>query len=126
MRNRAGSLITLVAVGLVLAACGGPAATPTPPPTPTPAPATVIETSEFAFTPNTLTGAAGQDLAVRLVNKGVVEHDLTIDALNVKIAVAIGGTADGVIPAPAAGTYDLYCSLPGHKEAGMVGTLTVE
>jgi uncharacterized cupredoxin-like copper-binding protein len=25
----------------------------------------------------------------------------------------------------AAGTYQFYCAEPGHKEAGMVGTLTV-
>jgi uncharacterized cupredoxin-like copper-binding protein len=45
--------------------------------------------------------------------------------LSVKIAVPIGQTVDGVIPGAAAGTYDFYCSLPGHKEAGMTGTLTV-
>ncbi|MGI8484578.1 MAG: plastocyanin/azurin family copper-binding protein [Thermomicrobiales bacterium] len=25
-----------------------------------------------------------------------------------------------------AGTYQYYCSVPGHKEAGMVGKLTVK
>ena len=24
------------------------------------------------------------------------------------------------------GTYEYYCNVPGHKQAGMVGTLTVE
>ena len=29
-------------------------------------------------------------------------------------------------PALTAGTYEFYCTVAGHKEAGMVGTLTVK
>ncbi len=119
-------LLTVSALGLILAGCGGSSATPTPVPTPSPVPAIELQTAEFAFTPDALTVPAGSNTTIRLVNKGVVEHDLTIDALALKIAVKIGGTAEGVLTAPAAGTYDFYCSLPGHKENGMVGTLTVE
>ena len=34
-------------------------------------------------------------------------------------------TVSMTINAPA-GTYIFYCGVPGHKEAGMVGTLTAE
>ncbi len=122
----AARLFVPVATALIVVGCGGSSATPTPVPTPTPAPAIVVETTEFAFAPDALTVKAGADSVIRLVNKGIVEHDLTIDALEVKIAVPIGGTTEGTLVAPTAGTYDFYCSLPGHKENGMVGKLTVE
>lgn len=122
--GRVRSLALLVAV-MALAGCAGGSATPTPAPTPSPV-ALSLETSEFAFTPSSLTIKAGVDTPIRLVNTGVVEHDLTIEALSVKIPVKVGGTADSVIVAPKAGTYDFHCSIPGHKEAGMVGTLVVE
>jgi uncharacterized cupredoxin-like copper-binding protein len=55
-------------------------------------------------------------------------HDLTIDNLGgqrVQIIVQPGQRASGQLPASAPGTYNFYCSQPGHKEAGMVGTLTI-
>ena len=39
--------------------------------------------------------------------------------------MAPGTTRNGVVNAPP-GTYEYYCNVPGHKEAGMVGTLIVE
>ena len=39
--------------------------------------------------------------------------------------MAPGETQEIVVNAPA-GTYEYYCNVPGHKQAGMVGTLTVE
>ncbi|HET7727962.1 MAG TPA: plastocyanin/azurin family copper-binding protein [Candidatus Limnocylindrales bacterium] len=101
----------------VLAACGGsgPAATP----------ATVsVSASEYAFDPAAITIPAS-GATVTLTNGGIVEHDITVDALNVKILAKAGETAEGQVSG-AAGTYEFYCSIPGHKEAGMLGTLTLE
>jgi uncharacterized cupredoxin-like copper-binding protein len=36
------------------------------------------------------------------------------------------GTSTATIPNLKAGTYKFYCSVPGHREAGMEGTLTVK
>jgi nitrite reductase (NO-forming) len=69
---------------------------------------------------------ASTDTTITVVNKGVLQHDFVIDALQVKSDLLNGGdSADVTINAPA-GTYEYYCSVPGHKEAGMVGTLTVQ
>jgi len=121
--HRSTRLIALAAAALVaasLAACGGGA-------TPTPAPPSVsIEASEFVFSPDKISASAGQTLTIKLVNKGIIEHDFTIDALNVKLLVGMGKTGETTTPSLAAGTYDFYCAIPGHKEAGMVGTLEVK
>ena len=118
------------ALGLLAAAvigCGGSDATPTPEPTPSPAPAAlVIEASEFKYVPPEITIPSAGSTTFSLVNKGVVEHDFTIDELDdFQIAVAIGETAEGTLTDVAPGTYKFYCTVPGHEVNGMVGELVV-
>ena len=36
-----------------------------------------------------------------------------------------GGTAELTFRTGQTGTFDFYCTIPGHKQAGMMGTLTV-
>ena len=57
----------------------------------------------------------------------VLVENFTADALGIKVDIQPGSTATVQIPADAQpGTYDFICSIPGHAEAGMVGTLTVQ
>ena len=58
-----------------------------------------------------------------LPNEGVTLHNFAIDELEINVDIAPGATEEVVINAPA-GTYEYYCNVPGHKAAGMVGTLT--
>ena len=58
------------------------------------------------------------------MNDGAGVHDFSIDALGIHVTLNPGESGDGMINAPA-GDYEYYCSIPGHKDAGMVGTLTV-
>ena len=107
-----------------------PEVTAEPPPAATPVPATpdaapVVTASEFRFEPAQVTIAAGATTTVSLVNAGVVEHDFSVDALGVRIYAAVGETAEGSLTEPPPGIYEFYCSIPGHKAAGMVGTLVV-
>ncbi len=83
---------------------------------------------DIAFDPTEITIAASDlPVTITMENTGAAEHDFVIDALDIKVAAAPGETVEIVIPAGTApGEYQYYCSVPGHKEAGMVGTLTVE
>jgi uncharacterized cupredoxin-like copper-binding protein len=63
-------------------------------------------------------------MTVRLPNEGVTPHNFSIDELGISVDIAPGATEETVINAPA-GEYEYYCNVPGHKQAGMVGTLTV-
>jgi uncharacterized cupredoxin-like copper-binding protein len=61
-------------------------------------------------------------------NMSSVMHDIAITGNGVNqigAVVANGGTST-VTANLAAGSYTFYCSVDGHRAAGMVGTLTVK
>jgi uncharacterized cupredoxin-like copper-binding protein len=64
-------------------------------------------------------------VTLTLPNEGVTLHNFSIDALGIDVDIAPGTAEQVVINAPA-GEYEYYCKVPGHKEAGMIGTLTAE
>lgn len=119
--HRSVRLLAAVALSAVLVtACGGAAS-------PVPTPQTVaITATEFKFDPSAISVSAGSAVTISLTNNGTIEHDFTIDALSTKVLVKAGETGEAELKGLAAGTYDFYCSIPGHKEAGMVGTLEVK
>ncbi|HET7234875.1 MAG TPA: cupredoxin domain-containing protein [Actinomycetota bacterium] len=82
-----------------------------------------ITGTEFKFDPATLSVPADEEITVELVNGGTIEHDFTLDEASVLIAVPATETGSASFSVPA-GTYTFYCSVPGHREAGMEGTLT--
>lgn len=109
-----------VLAGLLLAGCGGGSGTPSA------QSVTVKAQDTFAFDPNTLTAQVGQTVEINVENAGVLEHNLVIDELNVSAGPIQGGQSASVSFTPtAAGTLIYYCNVPGHREAGMEGTLTV-
>lgn len=83
-----------------------------------------VSAAEFSFTPNALTAPADTEVTVNLTNGGTIEHDITIDEAGLKVLASAGQSASGSFTL-AAGSYTFYCSVPGHREAGMEGTLTV-
>jgi plastocyanin len=69
---------------------------------------------------------AGAD-TVQLVNRSPVPHNVTIAQGSKTIAATKtiqGATATTTATLPP-GEYVFYCSVPGHRQAGMQGTLTV-
>jgi plastocyanin len=85
----------------------------------------VVESYDIYFEPDELSIPADTDVTVQLPNEGVSLHNFSIDELGISVDIAPGATEETVINAPA-GEYEFYCNVPGHKEAGMEGTLTVQ
>jgi plastocyanin len=85
-----------------------------------------IETTDNAFSEGQLTVKPGD--TITMTNSGFLEHDFTVDDLGIhEVTPSNGDTVTITIPEDAeAGEYEFYCSVPGHRQAGMVGTLTIE
>ncbi len=83
--------------------------------------------TEFKFTPNTWTIKAGQSATISAKNDGTVTHDWVVkgqeSATKVEVQAGQSGSKTFTLPA---GTYQVYCSQPGHETSGMTGTLTVQ
>jgi uncharacterized cupredoxin-like copper-binding protein/mono/diheme cytochrome c family protein len=84
-----------------------------------------VTSFDIYFEPKEITIPANIDVPFTLPNDGAAAHNFSIDELGIDIDLPPGSTEETVINAPP-GTYEYYCNVPGHKEAGMVGTLIVE
>lgn len=63
---------------------------------------------------------------IQAVNAGLSQHDFTVDELGIA-QVLTAEPVEITIPEDAQpGEYEFYCSVPGHKELGMVGTLIIQ
>lgn len=89
---------------------------------------TVKGLDTMKFDPNTLTVQSGSPVHLTLQNDGALVHDWVVDSLDgKKVAVEAAPKASASVDftPTAAGSHEFYCSQPGHKDAGMKGTLTV-
>jgi nitrite reductase (NO-forming) len=84
-----------------------------------------ITATEFTFSPNSLQVPAGQKVTFTLQNNGVVEHDLTISGTGFSLPARAGQASTGEFTFDRPGILQFICSIPGHQDAGMKGTLTV-
>lgn len=100
---------------------GAPPAGAAPPPQPV-----TIASVDIAFEPDAVTIPANADVPVALPNNGAGEHNFSIDELDISVDQAPGAQDQQTTINAEAGSYEYYCNVPGHRQAGMVGTLTVE
>lgn len=81
----------------------------------------------IAYDKTELSSAPGK-VTIDFENPAALEHDVAIEAeggeeLAVSETITEGKTSVSAELAP--GTYTFFCTVPGHREAGMEGTLTV-
>ena len=82
--------------------------------------------TQIAFDKTSLTSKPGK-VTIDFENPAALEHDVAIEQSGREIAVSetITEGKTSVSADLAAGTYTFLCTIPGHAEAGMEGTLTV-
>jgi plastocyanin len=144
--RRLAVLCLLVATSLFVSACGSgggnsntgsqSAATSTPTPAATSTPATGSGSTvslqpkgdQLLFDTDTLTAKAGK-VTVDFTNNSAISHNVTlVNSANKTLGETptFDGGTKSFNATLKAGTYTYYCSVPGHREAGMQGTLTVK
>jgi uncharacterized cupredoxin-like copper-binding protein len=79
----------------------------------------VKATDALKFDPDHLTATAGV-IHIVTENTGATTHTFVIEDQDFKLTNDDSGDID-----LAAGDYVFYCDVPGHRDAGMEGTLTV-
>ena len=117
-------LFVIILILIDVAACGGTAAAEPPPG------AIQVSMTEYAFKPSNLELKSGT-ATFYLVNSGGQQHDMVIADANGKVVarselIQAGNTSNFAVSNLPPGAYGIYCGVPGHKESGMVGKLTVE
>ena len=124
MMRKIATVLTLVGLLSVAAACGGSSGQP--------AGSTKVSLTEFKFDPGTaspITVAHG-NVVFWLVNTGNTSHDMQIkdssgNAIATSELVSSGDSTEFDVNNLAAGSYTIVCTQPGHEASGMKGTLTV-
>lgn len=85
-----------------------------------------IVAKEFSFAPESVKISLGQTVEFKLRNRGVLAHNLTIENVGKKTKTIQSGNQDTLRFTPdEPGEYCFYCAVPGHRDAGMTGTLVV-
>ena len=77
-----------------------------------------VTAEALAFAPARLEVRRGETVNVALTSTDVL-HDLTIDEVGFHIVADTGETAVGGAVFEMSGTYVAYCTVPGHRDAGM-------
>lgn len=87
---------------------------------------TVIGT-EYSFSPSSISVQVGDQVKITFKNIGRAPHNFVIEGLGINTKTIGAGQIDIVeFTAPVSGTYTIFCSVPGHRAAGMKGSLKVE
>jgi FtsP/CotA-like multicopper oxidase with cupredoxin domain/uncharacterized cupredoxin-like copper-binding protein len=84
--------------------------------------------SDFKITPAEFSAPTGAPITFTVTNDGQTPHTLAVKAGDQTYEtpqIAAGETGTLEVPALAAGTYDMLCTIPGHADLGMTATLTV-
>ena len=138
-------LVVLVVAALAVAGCGSSkdsSSSSTPPATTASAPAksapagakgggstlkvSADPSGQLKFTTTSLSAKAGK-VTIDMSNPASIPHGISVEGNGVDktgTTVMQGGTAT-VTATLKPGKYTFYCPVPGHKAAGMTGTLTV-
>lgn len=107
---------------------GAAPSTPATPEEATPAQALSVQVTlnDMFFDPSTFTIPANTDVTIMLENKGFLQHDMYIAQPDLYSGVLRGGQGGELLVNLAAGSYEFWCTQIGHRQAGMIGTITVE
>ena len=144
--------VLLILLAVSLTACssgsggGAGGATATPAPTRTlggeaPVVTLKLDMRDIAYSAEELRAPAGSVFAIEFRNRGVIEHDFTIDTFagqaseeaggdpaqyDVHVLLDRGEEATLLLKAPAPDSIVFWCTIAGHREVGMEGVLVIE
>ena len=124
-RRRQLAIVGVVAV-LVLVMSGCAPAEEEPPPAEEPAQEVNVAIGPgLVFNPDVITVDPGRPVELVVENLNDMEHTFTINELDIDLRVAPGQQQEITFTPAETGTFEFYCTEPGHRDQGMVGWLDV-
>lgn len=82
---------------------------------------------DFSFDPSTITVNKGDTVRITFINEGTFPHNFAISVLGVGTKTIQPGQRDVItFTADQVGQYKFMCTVPGHADQGMVGTVVVK
>lgn len=116
----------VVGVGVTLAACGGEGGGGANRPVEPGARAITVAADSFSYDPEEISVDAGEDVAIELTSDDIF-HDFVVEKGGGHVVGANGGeTKRGGLRLDKPGDYTFYCSVSGHRAAGMEGTIVAQ
>lgn len=85
----------------------------------------VLTVENIRFSDTALRMPAGDVLGLFVTNKDGIGHSFDIDSLGIHVQLPPHSTTAIAIKPTGSGSLAFYCSIPGHRAAGMVGTIRV-
>ena len=126
--RRWGLLCIASALALLATACSGGGGSEGAEEQAAAGPATIeIMLSEFAIDPSAITVPVGQPIEFSVMNMGQAQHTFAVDVAGTTYETEMidpNVTVVLEVPALEAGTYAAYCTVSGHKDLGMLATVT--
>ena len=86
-----------------------------------------VTLADFSISPAEISVPPGQPIEFTVMNDGAAPHNFAVDVADrtfVTDLIDPNGQATLDVPALDAGAYEAYCTVPGHKDLGMVATVT--
>jgi nitrite reductase (NO-forming) len=84
-----------------------------------------VELGDLFVRPSSVDVPAGTELVLRVTNAGAVAHDLKLEGGDVGTAMLDPGASAEVSLGAFEASAEAWCTVPGHKEAGMVLAINV-
>lgn len=113
-----GAAVTSVLAGATSAGGAGVADAPTV--------TGVVTTENSAFLETSLTMKNGEVLGLFITNKDALAHSFDVDTLGIHAQLPPNSTTAVAIEPTGPGDLEFYCAVPGHRAAGMVGTISID
>jgi plastocyanin len=85
-----------------------------------------ITAQDVKFVETSVTMNDGEILGLFVINRDSIPHAFEVDSLSVHVQLPPNSTTAVAIKPSGPGTLQFYCGLGGHREAGMVGTISVD
>ncbi|HAJ05179.1 MAG TPA: hypothetical protein DCL76_01315 [Chloroflexi bacterium] len=84
-----------------------------------------LRATDIAYDIESINGSVGQTINIQFINDGALEHNFIIDEFGIDNLLQSGESSNISFTLEQAGSYEYYCNVAGHLEAGMKGTILV-